>query len=129
MINIDKLTLREIKNIQSLLGNTNTNTGTQTLDTEFIGQKVIIRTYSAGVHFGTLSKKAGNEVILINSRRLWRWKAKESISLSALAQKGLAPTGNEFAPTLPSIWLEAIEIIPCSSMAIEEIENEKDKQQ
>ena len=59
-MNIDDLTLKQIKEIHSLnLGNNSTqqNAGIQ----YGIGKSVIIRTYSAGVWFGTLSQKAGNE--------------------------------------------------------------------
>lgn len=38
-----------------------------------IGKEVIIRTYSAGVWFGVLSQKAGNEVILSKARRMYKW--------------------------------------------------------
>ena len=34
---------------------------------------VMVRTYSAGVHFGYLKKREGKEVTLINSRRVWYW--------------------------------------------------------
>lgn len=40
-----------------------------------IGKEVIIRTYSAGVWFGVLKQKAGNEVILTKARRMWKWWA------------------------------------------------------
>ena len=65
----------------------------------------------------------------MNARRLWQWKAKESISLSAIATKGLAPSGNEFAPVVQFVWLEAIELMPCTAISISEIENEKDSKQ
>lgn len=37
-----------------------------------IGKEVIIRTYSAGVWFGVLKQKAGNEVILTKARRMYK---------------------------------------------------------
>lgn len=40
-----------------------------------IGKEVIIRTYSAGVWFGVLKQKAGNEVILSKARRMYKWLA------------------------------------------------------
>ena len=33
---------------------------------------VIVRTYSAGVHFGYLVAREGKEVRLTRSRRIWR---------------------------------------------------------
>ena len=91
----------------------------------FIGKKVIIRTYSAGVFFGTLAEKDGNEVILTNARRLWSWKAKESISLSAVAVHGIDEADSKIVEAVPSIWLQPIEIIPCSDIAIKSIEGAK----
>ena len=87
-----------------------------------IGQKVIIRTYSAGVWFGLLEQKHKNEVILLNARRLWKWWAKEGISLSSVAMKGIKKEKSKIAEPVDSVWLEAIEIIPCSDDAIRLIE-------
>jgi hypothetical protein len=93
----------------------------QTLNT-MLGQKVIVRTYSAGVWFGALSEKSGAEVILTSARRMWFWKAKESISLSACALYGIAQKESRIVAPVPSVWLEAIEIMPCSESAILSIE-------
>lgn len=87
-----------------------------------IGEKVIIRTYSAGVWFGVLSEKAGNEVILSNARRMWQWKAKESISLSAVSIYGIDDDKSKIVAPVDSVWLEAIEIIPCTINSINSIE-------
>ena len=94
----------------------------ETLNT-MIGQKVIIRTYSAGVHFGTLKKKAGNEVILDNARRMFYWQANESISLSGVIVSGIDGKKSKICPPVPSIWLEAIEILPCTDIAAKTIED------
>ncbi len=68
------------------------------LDSFAIGQTVIIRTVSAGVWCGTLAQKAGNEVILHNARRMWRWWCKESISLSGVVQYGIRQDRSKIAP-------------------------------
>lgn len=90
----------------------------------FIGEKVIIRTLNAGVHYGKLIEKSGDEVILENSRRLWQWKTKTGFTLSGLSQHGLDAAGCKFANVVPLLWLQAIEIIPCSEIAIAEIESQ-----
>ena len=87
-----------------------------------VGKKVIIRTYSAGVWFGTLDQKDGNEVILTNARRMWTWWAKEGISLSSVSVNGIKESKSKIAEAVPSVWLEAIEIIPCSESAIKSVE-------
>lgn len=51
-----------------------------------IGKKCMIRTYSAGVHFGEVVSKDGQNVVLSNSRRVWYWA--KACSLSQLAMEG-----------------------------------------
>lgn len=92
---------------------------------QFIGEEVIIRTYSAGVWFGRLTEKEGNEVILAEARRMWQWKCKESISLSGIAQYGIDQSESKIAPAVGEIWLEAIEIILLTAEAKESIRSAK----
>ena len=86
-----------------------------------IGKDVIIRTYSAGCWFGELSEKDGAEVILKNARRMWRWWANKGIGLSACALHGVKHDDSKIVEAVESVWLEAIEIIPCNALAIESI--------
>lgn len=90
---------------------------------ELIGRKVIIRTYSAGCWFGTLSEKKKNEVIITEARRLWRWHAAEGISLSGVARAGIKHDDSRIEQAVDAVWLEAIEIIPCTAKAIASIES------
>jgi hypothetical protein len=78
---------------------------------------VIVRTYSAGVHFGVVRKREGKEVELINSRRIWYWDG--AASLSQMAVDGVSkPENCKFSVPVPEIILtEAIEIIPCTEKA------------
>lgn len=124
-MNIDELTLGQIKQLKSLFGDefktTQVNDQAGGLNC-FIGKKVIIRTYSAGVFFGTLVEKAGKEIILNAARRLWYWEtADKGISLSDVAIGGIGKGTKACAAV--DIWLEAIEIIPCSDIAIKSIES------
>ena len=120
-MNIDNLTLGQIKQIQALLGNPTTQP--QDGLNAMLGKKVIIRTYSAGVWFGELEQKAGNEVILKNARRMWKWWAKKGISLSACALYGVKHADSKIIEAVNSVWLEAIEIIPCTGAAIQSLES------
>jgi hypothetical protein len=89
-----------------------------------VGKKVIIRTYAAGVHFGELIEKEGKEVILKNARRMWYWKTNnKGISLSEVANSGVS-SDSKICEIIPLIWLEAVEIIPCSDESIKNIENQ-----
>jgi len=94
-----------------------------TISEQFINQKCLIRTYSAGVWFGAVTMKEHDEIILENARRLWYWKTKTSISLSSLALYGVDEEESKICEAVPKIWLMPIEIITCSSAAISSIEN------
>ena len=89
---------------------------------EMIGKKVIIRADRAGVFFGVLKAKEGQEVVLTNCRRLWYWDGGASIS--QLAVDGTSkPENCKFTVTVEEIViLGVIEIIPCTEKAIESIE-------
>lgn len=78
---------------------------------------MIVRTYSAGVFAGNLVSRKGQEVIMTNARRLWRWAG--AASLSQLAMEGTNDPGNCKFPCEVS-YLEltqAIEILEVSAVA------------
>src|SRR3990167_5936522 len=112
-MNINDLTIGEAKQLAELFQKKENN-----LDNFQIGKKVIIRTYSAGVWFGTLLEKSGNEVVLKDARRMWRWWTKESISLSAVANFGINQDKSKIAPAVSLVWIKAIEIIPATQESI-----------
>ena len=119
-MNINDLTIGQAKELAAMFGNKSTeSTGLNCMT----GKKVIIRTYSAGVWFGELGQKDRNEVILLNARRMWTWWAKEGISLSSVAVHGIKKDQSKIAEAVDSVWLEAIEIIPCTETAINIIES------
>jgi hypothetical protein len=78
---------------------------------------VLIRTYSAGVHFGYLFSREGKEVTLINSRRIWKWAG--AATLSQIAMEGCKkPDECKISMEVDQITLtEAIEIILISKEA------------
>lgn len=86
-------------------------------------KKVIIRATNAGVFYGTLKKKTGDEVTLTNVRRIWYWSG--AASLSQLAVTGTVdPRNCKFTVTVPEMTiLGVIEIIPCTPEAIRSIES------
>lgn len=93
------------------------------------GDYVIVRCRNAGVHAGYLGERKDGVLQLINSRRLWRWWSK--FTLSGLATCGVLE-GKEsevrFACVLPKIDLtvsDVCEVIYCtkeSRLSIESIE-------
>ena len=122
MSKLDDLTIGEAKQLATMFGKE--SPASKSLN-DMVGQKVIIRTQSAGVWFGKIDGKSGNEVIVSGARRLWYWKAKQSISLSAVAQYGIS-NESKVAPEVPYVWLEAIELIPATKEAIKSIEGVED---
>ncbi len=87
---------------------------------------VICRTYSAGVFAGYIKSREGQEVELINARRLWYWEG--AASLSQLACEGVSkPAKCKFPKEVPSIiLLQVIEIIPASYVAQKSIAGVKE---
>lgn len=88
----------------------------------YTGKKVIIRSYGAGVFFGTLkekvSDKGGVEVTLTDCRRLWYWSG--AASLSQLATEGVKnPNNCKFTVTVSEMTImQVIEVLPCTEDAI-----------
>jgi len=80
------------------------------------GKFVLIRTYSAGVHFGTLIERNGQEVHLSSARRLWSWQG--ALSLSEIAMKGIDLKNSKVSVPVDEIILtQVIEIIPVSEQS------------
>ena len=89
-----------------------------------IGKQVLIRTYSAGVHFGTLVAKEGKEVTLSGARRIWSWQGAKT--LNEIATAGLDVKNSRVsAPVSAIVLTEAIEIIEISAEAWAVLESAK----
>lgn len=81
----------------------------------FVGQFVLVRTYSAGIHMGILREFSGTSVVLTDARRLWQWWG--AFTLNEVSQNGVAERSRISEP-VPLICLtQAIEVIPCSKKA------------
>jgi hypothetical protein len=109
-MNINELTLGEIKELMSLLSITNDNKECKPKNT-MIGRNCIIRTYSAGIHFGIVQSVTDMEVYLKNSYRIWKWTSG-GLSISALANEGIK--GGRLNFTGEILLTNSIEIIPVS---------------
>ena len=83
----------------------------------------IVRTYSAGVFAGYLSKRVGKEAVLLNARRLWQWSG--AASLSQLAMEGTKnPKGCKFPCEVSKVELtEVIEVLDVTEKARVSIAN------
>jgi hypothetical protein len=89
----------------------------QNIKSEYIGNYVICRTYSAGVHAGILKSHNSRSCVLHDSRRIWYWEG--AASLSEMAMSGVSkPDKCKFPCAVDSICLmEVIEIILCTEIA------------
>ena len=81
---------------------------------------VLVRTYSAGVHFGYLVSREGKEVALERSRRIWSWQGANT--LSEIATCGLDTKRSRVAVPVSITLTEAIEIIDCTAYGVKSIE-------
>ena len=122
-----KEVIKEILKEEMLGGSRTIETcSNETINKSMIGKHVIVRTYSAGVHFGTLVDKVNQEAILKDSRRVYSWQ--KAASLSQLAMEGSGSIENcKIAMTVNEILLNrVIEIIPMTEMAINNLYGAKE---
>ena len=85
-------------------------------------QRYIIRGRDSGVFFGEIAARDGQEVTILNCRRLWYWSG--AASLSQLAAEGVRNPGEcKFTVTVDELCiLDAIELIPCTEQACASID-------
>jgi len=86
---------------------------------------VVIRTYSAGVHCGYLESRNGQEVVLNEARRIWRWAGANT--LNEISQSGCSETSTtRISVPVPLITLlQVIEVIQCSPGAKANLEKSR----
>lgn len=108
-MNLDDLTIGEARKLACMFGGQNTP---QSSCCEFTGKYVVVRTYSAGVHVGVLKSRNGQEVVLTEAKRIWRWQGANTLHEIALNGIDKASKVSEETPSI--ILTQAIEIIPTS---------------
>lgn len=88
---------------------------------QMTGRVVLVRTYSAGVHFGTLKSKNGQNAVLVDAHRVHYWAS--ACSLSQLAMEGDKDISNaRISMAVKEIELdEVIEVIPISSSVFDNV--------
>lgn len=80
-----------------------------------IGEFCVVRTFSAGVHMGTVVEQSGTAVLLKDARRLYRWQG--AFTLNEVSQHGVAESSRISEPAPVILLTQAIEVIPCSGKA------------
>lgn len=85
-------------------------------------QKYIVRCDRAGVFYGEIEGRNGQEIKMRNVRCLWYWDGAATL-LQLAAEGTIRPESCKFTMTVDSlVVLDAIEIIPCTAEAIKSIE-------
>lgn len=115
-MNIEELTIKEAREIASIFNGVCTPSK-QSWRHPLIGKRVLVRTYSAGVHVGTLvSVNPDNamECELHDALRIWKWSGG-GLSLSAVANNGIK--GGRINRTGTVFLTNAIEYIPTTQEA------------
>lgn len=121
---IDDLTIGEARQLAAMFAQPVPNAPAATKPNDLVGQKVIVRAYRAGVHYGELVSVDGECVTLKNARRLWYWVVadKKGISLSDVAEHGLSKDSKVCAVVGTQVVIDACEIITTSTTAQKNIE-------
>ena len=88
-----------------------------------IGKKVIVRADRAGVFYGTLSAKEGDEVQMTNVRKLHYWDGASAVEQLAL-EGTKNPNNCRFTVYVEELTImQVIQIISCTTEAIKNIES------
>ena len=81
----------------------------------------MVRTYSAGVFFGIIESRNGQEIVMRNARRVWYWKG--AASLSQLSVDGTSdPSSCKFPVAVDRVeLLQVIEILDITDKALKSL--------
>lgn len=115
-MNIDNLTLGQIKEIKKLVSDE--QSGKKQLHDAWIGEYVIVRSYSEGVNAGYLEAADDSGVVLRDARRLWSHAPKDkSMSwFEGVALSGLSSSSKISSP-VNKIIVDRYTIVECSKDA------------
>lgn len=122
-IDIDNLTVGQAREIAAMFSKTNASASPSQGDAKpawthpLLGKRVLVRTYSAGVHIGTLASVNPDNAMechLVGALRLWKWE-NGGLSLSAVAHNGIK--GGRLNRTDCVTLTNAIEYIPVTAEA------------
>jgi hypothetical protein len=122
-MNINDLTIGQVKELISEFGNmSNNNAVIKDVEKQhpYAGKKVLVRTYSSGVHFGVLKDYDSNtrSIFLNDSQRIHQWEG--AFTMSKIATDGI--TGGRISCKVNEIYIEqVIELILIETKALESI--------
>ena len=88
---------------------------------DFIGKKVLVRSYDAGVYFGTLEDVEGESAKLSNVRNIWQWQG--ATCLAQIAEDGIR-SGKVSQKVNSMILNRVCQILPLTNKAIDNLYNQ-----
>lgn len=87
---------------------------------EILNKKCIVRSYDAGVYYGTVTEVNGDTVKMENVRNIWYWKGANC--LADIAAEGVGD-GSKVSRVVASMVLNrCCQIIPCKDAAIKNLD-------
>jgi hypothetical protein len=127
MINVDDLTLGQIKEIQSLQ---NKEQQTPFIASDFVGKYVICRTRNEGINFGKVVRLDNTGVILEEARRIYyhKPKAKGVSWYEGVAFCGLSDD-SKISNETTKVIIEDYSLTACTQEAIDNIKSKKSHEQ
>lgn len=88
---------------------------------DYKGKKVLVRSYDAGVYFGTMVDIQGEQVELANVRNIWNWCGASC--LSQIANHGIKR--GRVSPVVKSMVLNrCCQIMPLEEEAVNNLESQ-----
>lgn len=85
-------------------------------------QYYIIRCYEAGVFFAQIEKREGNDVTLLNARKIFYWSGAAAVEQLAMTGP-MNPGECKITMVVPRMTvMNPIQIIPCTQEATDAIE-------
>lgn len=128
-ININDLTLGQLKELNSLLGHSSSNSQSD-LYSDFIGDYVICRSRGEGVNAGYVVKADDTGVILKDARRLY-YHAPKDTKMSwceGVAKSGLSES-SKVGTTSEKLIVEDYSLTLCTEEARQSIQSAPDHEQ
>ncbi len=128
-MNIEDLTLRQIKDLQSIFKDSSTE-GKSFLD-DYIGKYVIVRTRNEGINAGTVEKISSEGLVISEARRIYYHKPKDKKMswYEGVAMSGLSSDSKISCTVDEKVIVEDYSLTICTDKAAKLIKNHKGNEQ
>ena len=89
---------------------------------EILGKKCIVRSYDAGVYYGTVTEVNGETVKMENVRNIWYWEGANC--LSDVAANGVGEDSKVSRVISTMVLNRCCQINPCADAAIKNLDKQ-----